>query len=814
MAEAGVGVVPIRPDMTGFGAAVGREVDQVTKSVSQKFTDVGKGMMKTGGLMTAGLTVPVVAGFKKIFDAASDMNEVQSKSDTIFGKSAGVINKWAKGAAQDFGLSQKGALEAAGTFGNLFVQLGYSTEQATKSSTAITELAADFASFHNADITQVIEAQTAAFRGEYDALQRFVPTINAATVEQKALAMTGKTLTSELTAQEKALAVEALMLENAGDALGDFDRTSDSAANKQRILKAQFDDTAATLGQQLLPIGQQLLGWVQKLVEWFSNLSPNMQKVILGGAALLAVAGPLVTAIGALVTVVGLLISPVGLVVVAVAALVAGVIYAYKNFEGFREVVDNVVAWLKDTAWPAIKDFAQLIADKFQELVAWVRKNWGDIREAITHVLNVVEGIIRTVVGVITRLWETFGDNILRLVGVVWNQIRNIIETAVGIIQNVIELVLAVINGDWGKAWDAIKDILNLAWEFIRETIVNALDYVWQVLGIALDAIGLLWEVAWDAAKNLLAAVWDSILGKVEEAINAVESVIRWVLTTIQDIWNSIWDAVKNTLSSVWDTIKSTAATGIGFILDAFIGFVEMMLDGAAKAFSWVPVVGDKLREAADDVARFRDDVNAYIDGIKNRKDITINVEMTGWTPETLRWFRGDGPGRGGGRALSRVQGIIGAFPGAQITSTYRTPAENRRVGGSPTSYHMDRANPATDIGGPTRILDRLYAHLKRMGGWRELLWRVKGHFDHIHVAHLGGEVQRSWPSLSGLGSDERPAILQTGEYVSPRGGLESVVQRLAGLEAAMLSARPITVNDRSGNPVETARTTQLLLRM
>jgi hypothetical protein len=89
--------------------------------------------------------------------------------------------------------------------------------------------------------------------------------------------------------------------------------------------------------------------------------------------------------------------------------------------------------------------------------------------------------------------------------------------------------------------------------------------------------------------------------------------------------------------------------------------------------------------------------------------------------------------GASGGAALARVQAILPA--GARITSTYRTPAENARVGGVANSLHMDRNNPAVDIAGNTGLLDALYRQLQQMGGWRQLLWRVPGHFDHIHVA-------------------------------------------------------------------------------
>lgn len=129
--------------------------------------------------------------------------------------------------------------------------------------------------------------------------------------------------------------------------------------------------------------------------------------------------------------------------------------------------------------------------------------------------------------------------------------------------------------------------------------------------------------------------------------------------------------------------------------------------------------------------------------------------------------FNGVAMGGGGGKAYARVRASLPA--GLRITSTYRSPAHNARVGGSPTSKHMDRNNPATDIGGPTHLLDAYAAQLAQMGGWRQLLWRVPGHYDHIHVAHQGGTVSSSWYRSPGDGPDERTTRLQVGEVVIPK---------------------------------------------
>lgn len=197
---------------------------------------------------------------------ASDLAETVSKNRTIFGDASNELVAWAENAPKALGMTKAAALDATGTLGNMFRQLGIGTEEARKLSQANVQLATDFASFHNADPTEVLEAITAAYRGEYDALQRYVPVINAAKVEQEALAMSHKATAKELTDQDKALAVNALMMKNAGDAAGDFSRTQESAANQARIASASMEDLKTKIGEQLLPAWTSLLNFINTSV--------------------------------------------------------------------------------------------------------------------------------------------------------------------------------------------------------------------------------------------------------------------------------------------------------------------------------------------------------------------------------------------------------------------------------------------------------------------------------------------------------------------------------------------------------------------
>lgn len=83
---------------------------------------------------------------------------------------------------------------------------------------------------------------------------------------------------------------------------------------------------------------------------------------------------------------------------------------------------------------------------------------------------------------------------------------------------------------------------------------------------------------------------------------------------------------VGKTFMSVWDHIIRPV---FGFIVDKYTWVVGSILNGAAKMFSWVPGIGDKLRSAADKFQSFRDRVNNALDGIRDRQvNITTRAQI------------------------------------------------------------------------------------------------------------------------------------------------------------------------------------------
>ncbi len=224
-------------------------------------------LLKGGGLaLGAGFAANEVA---KLSDAASDLNEQITKSEAVFGRSSAGIQDWSRTTAGAIGVSRTAALEATGTFGNLFNTVGIVGDQAGSMSKALVELGADLASFNNADPSEVLDAIRSGLIGEAEPLRRFGVLLSEARVQQRALADTGKTTAKSLTDQEKALARYEIIMNDTKKAQGDFGRTSGGLANQQRILKARFADTRAELGTKLLPIMVKATEGANKLLDAF-----------------------------------------------------------------------------------------------------------------------------------------------------------------------------------------------------------------------------------------------------------------------------------------------------------------------------------------------------------------------------------------------------------------------------------------------------------------------------------------------------------------------------------------------------------------
>ena len=230
------------------------------KSFQGTVTGVGAGVSKNflkAGVAAGAAAVSfqtVTAAIGEAVGDATNLAEQLNKSREVFGSSSKDVEDWSRTTSRAFGISQQAALEATGTFGNLFATVDVAPASAAAMSQALVELTADLASFNNADPSLVLDAIRSGLVGEAEPLRRYSVLLSEARVQQQALANTGKRSAKSLTDQEKALARFEIIMGDTATAQGDFARTQDSLANQSRILAANMDDLSAHLGGILIPV--------------------------------------------------------------------------------------------------------------------------------------------------------------------------------------------------------------------------------------------------------------------------------------------------------------------------------------------------------------------------------------------------------------------------------------------------------------------------------------------------------------------------------------------------------------------------------
>lgn len=595
------GVVIVDADAKGVPEKIGREIENDKAPVERAGQGMGKSIF--GGILAGyaaiGGTQAIVGFFTDAIGGASDLNETLSKSEVIFGANASAIESFGDNAARNVGLSKEAAIAAAAGFGDMFTQLGFTADAAAAMSQQVVIAAADLGSFSNLETADVADRISAAFRGEYDSLQAVIPNINAARVESEALAMTGKTVASELTAQEKAAAVLAIVQKDGARAMGDFARTSDGAANKQKILTASLEDQTTKLGSALLPAWNNVLSFLTDVAlpafGWLVDNLPLVGSVLGGLAVALVVAfAPAiwgaVTATWAFTT--ALLANPITWVIIGITALVAGIIWLATQTTFFQDLWTNVTTAL-GTAWQWLWDSV------LSPVFTWIGEAFTWLGE------NVFAPVGEFIAGVIQGIGDVFN----------WIY-QNIIMPVVTGIMLYIGLWAAVAQWLWESVLSPVFSAIGTAFQWLGD---NVFAPVGSFIGTVINGIGQVFT--WLYTNAIL-----PVVGFIQAAIQGAGIVFQWlyanaikpafdgVAAAFNWVWNSIISPVINFISSAITNVGNTVRSvfgGLGsFIGSAFqaalnvvkgpingiIGLVNSAIRGLNKLSvtipDWVPVVG------------------------------------------------------------------------------------------------------------------------------------------------------------------------------------------------------------------------------
>ena len=239
--------------MRGIQNVAKRAGDDLKNQIQPQLEGISSMAKKAGVAFAATFGVKKIADFgKQCLELGSDLAEVQNVVDVTFPGMTAQVDKFAKSAAQSFGLSETMAKQYTGTFGAMAKAFGFTEQQAYDMGSTLTGLAGDVASFYNLSQDEAYTKLKSVFTGETESLKDLGVVMSQTALDAYALANGFGKTTSAMTETEKVALRYRFVQDQLSAAQGDFSRTSDSWANQVKILKLQMQSFMATIGQGLI----------------------------------------------------------------------------------------------------------------------------------------------------------------------------------------------------------------------------------------------------------------------------------------------------------------------------------------------------------------------------------------------------------------------------------------------------------------------------------------------------------------------------------------------------------------------------------
>ncbi len=212
---------------------------------------------------------------------------------TYLGNAAEKFNSYYE-AANLFGVSMKGLTGEASTFINkmetllgidpteamnnmatiqgLTTSFGMASDKAYVLSKNLTQLGYDLASLKNIPVAESFTKIQAAISGELEPIRRLGVDLSQARLQQELLNLGYSQSVSSLSQADKAVLRYIAIMKQTTDAQGDFARTINSPSNQIKILKAQLNSLARSVGSLLYPALKSILPPLIAAVELVKEL--------------------------------------------------------------------------------------------------------------------------------------------------------------------------------------------------------------------------------------------------------------------------------------------------------------------------------------------------------------------------------------------------------------------------------------------------------------------------------------------------------------------------------------------------------------
>lgn len=213
-----------------------------------------------------------VAKFNDFYEATdlfhNAMGNLSGEADTLISKMQGLL-----------GVDPTKAMTYMATIQSLGTSFGLTSDKAYILSKNLTQLAYDEGSYWNKNVAETFTAMSSAISGEIEPIRRLGVDLSQARLQQELLALGFNKQVSSLSQADKAVLRYIAIMKQTANVQGNLAQTIQSPANQIKILKAQLDMLAKSVGSLLYPAMKSILPpliaavqLIREFVQWVAKL--------------------------------------------------------------------------------------------------------------------------------------------------------------------------------------------------------------------------------------------------------------------------------------------------------------------------------------------------------------------------------------------------------------------------------------------------------------------------------------------------------------------------------------------------------------
>lgn len=628
-----------------------------------------------------------VAKFNDFYEATdlfhNAMGNLSGEADTLISKMQGLL-----------GVDPTKAMTYMATIQSLGTSFGLASDKAYILSKNLTQLAYDEGSYWNKDVAETFIAMSSAISGEIEPIRRLGVDLSQARLQQELLALGFNKQVSSLSQADKAVLRYIAIMKQTANVQGNLAQTIQSPANQIKILKAQLDMLAKSVGSLLYPAMKSILPpliaavqLIREFVQWvaklmgvkvvFTDFTKSADSIGGIGDAMDDTADSTKKAAKALKDyTMGFdelnIIDPTQGSSGSGGGASAGNILGDVDLSGY-DMFKNYVGNAVDEIKAKLEKLAPLIAGISAGFATWA------IGNALLEALNKIKGDGSLIEGIL-KLWKSpimgaavaVGIMVARFVDLYQNSeaFRKGLER----VQAMIYLTAEGLRQGWnisltdGKLGESIK-YLKESFSNLKQVIWNLIPESWQ------EGISSAFKTISDVVKDLDLDVGDLITtlmgiglivsghpvaGLAVLGFEAITVAVRGLGSESQkeafEMETDWFNAFKSMGEKVADFVGG-AITAIGNLINDFAIFIGWIQNGVSETDRLdLQMNGNFIENAVMGIAQLIHDVGVFVGWITNgvsetdRLDIQMNgnfiekavlgfSDLINWVKDVVTWF-------------------------------------------------------------------------------------------------------------------------------------------------------------------------------